>query len=66
MSVSYTLLDVYKRQDAGYDIKETILLPDEQKKLEKELIRLADQRQLNVIFTTGGTGFSERDRTRCV
>ena len=33
------------------------------KKLEKELIRLADQRQLNVIFTTGGTGFSERDRT---
>mgnify|MGYP000031921201 CR=1 FL=1 len=50
-------------KDAGYDIKETILLPDEQKKLEKELIRLADQRQLNVIFTTGGTGFSERDRT---
>ena len=36
---------------------------DEQKRLEKELIRLADQRQLNVIFTTGGTGFSERDRT---
>ena len=50
-------------KDVGYDIKETILLPDEQKKLEKELIRLADQRQLNVIFTTGGTGFSERDRT---
>ena len=50
-------------KDAGYDIKETILLPDEQKKLEKELIRLADQRQLNVIFTTGGTGFSELDRT---
>ena len=50
-------------KDAGYDIKETILLPDEQKKLEKELIRLADQRQLNAIFTTGGTGFSERDRT---
>ena len=47
-------------KDAGYDIKEMILLPDEQKKLEKELIRLADQRQLNVIFTTGGTGFSER------
>ena len=51
------------KSDAGYDIKETILLPDEQKKLEKELIRLADQRQINVIFTTGGTGFSERDRT---
>ena len=50
-------------KDVGYDIKETILLPDEQEKLEKELIRLADQRQINVIFTTGGTGFSERDRT---
>lgn len=50
-------------KDAGYDIKESILLPDEQKLLEKELIRLSDQRQINVIFTTGGTGFSERDRT---
>ena len=26
-------------------------------------MRLSDQRQVNVIFTTGGTGFSERDRT---
>lgn len=50
-------------QNTGYDIKESLLLPDEQKLLEKELIRLSDQRQINVIFTTGGTGFSERDRT---
>ena len=48
---------------AGYDIKETLLIPDEQSLLEKELMRLSDQRQINVIFTTGGTGFSERDRT---
>ena len=27
------------------------------------MIRLADQRQVQVIFTTGGTGFSERDVT---
>ena len=47
----------------GYDIRETLLIPDEQALLEKELIRLSDQRQINVIFTTGGTGFSERDRT---
>ena len=26
-------------------------------------MRLSDQRQVNVIFTTGETGFSERDRT---
>lgn len=50
-------------EEAGYDIKETLLLADEQKQLEKELIRLSDQRQINVIFTTGGTGFSERDHT---
>lgn len=48
---------------AGYDVKETILLADERAALERQLIRLADQRQLNVIFTTGGTGFSPRDVT---
>lgn len=49
--------------EAGYDVKETLLLADEQRVLERQLIRLADQRQLNLILTTGGTGFSERDRT---
>ncbi|MCD8157001.1 MAG: MOSC domain-containing protein [Clostridiales bacterium] len=47
----------------GYDIKETLLLADDRPSLEKELIRLADQRQVDVIFTTGGTGFDERDIT---
>jgi molybdenum cofactor synthesis domain-containing protein len=46
-----------------YEIIETLLLPDGRPLLEKELKRLADQRQVNVIFTTGGTGFSERDVT---
>ena len=40
-----------------------MLIPDEPALLKKELMRLADQRQVNVIFTTGGTGFSKRDRT---
>lgn len=48
---------------AGYDVKETLFLPDGREPLERQLIRLADQRQINVIFTTGGTGFSERDVT---
>ncbi len=47
----------------GFDVLEQILLPDEKTFLQKELIRLADQRQVNVIFTTGGTGFSPRDIT---
>lgn len=49
--------------EAGYEIIESNILPDEQKLLENELIRLSDQRQVNLILTTGGTGFSERDRT---
>ena len=50
-------------ENDGYDVIETIMLPDEKPLLEQHLIRLADQRQVNVIFTTGGTGFSERDVT---
>lgn len=50
-------------EEHGYDVIETLLLPDGRPLLEKELCRLSDQRQVNVIFTTGGTGFSERDLT---
>ena len=50
-------------QNAGYDVVETLILPDEQKKIETELIRLCDGRQVDLILTTGGTGFSERDCT---
>ncbi len=49
--------------DSNYQIIETLLLPDEKAKIEKQLCRLADQRQINVVFTTGGTGFAERDVT---
>lgn len=50
-------------QEAGYDVVELVLLPDAQKKIERELIRLADSRQVDLIITTGGTGFSLRDMT---
>ncbi len=50
-------------EEADYDVVETLLLPDGRPVLERQLCRLADQRQVNVIFTTGGTGFSERDVT---
>jgi molybdenum cofactor synthesis domain-containing protein len=49
--------------EAGYNVVEGLLIPDGIEELSKQLIRLADQRQVNVIFTTGGTGFSERDLT---
>lgn len=49
--------------EAGYNVVEGLMIPDEPEMLRQQLIRLADQRQVNVIFTTGGTGFSKRDRT---
>ena len=47
----------------GYEVIEQLLLPDDRARLEKELIRLCDQRQPDLILTTGGTGFSARDIT---
>nr|WP_297173769.1 MOSC domain-containing protein [uncultured Agathobaculum sp.] len=48
---------------AGYAIVERLLLPDERALLEQNLIRLCDQRQLDLILTSGGTGFAPRDIT---
>ena len=50
-------------KEAGYDVVEAMLLPDERGPLEYQMKRLADQRQVSLILTTGGTGFSERDIT---
>ncbi len=50
-------------EENGYDVVETFLIPDEEDILKKELIRLADQRQVNLVMTTGGTGFAPRDIT---
>ena len=47
----------------GYEVIETLIIPDDQKRIEAELIRLADGRQADLILTTGGTGFSKRDVT---
>ena len=54
---------VERLQQEGYEIAETLLLADEQAVLQKQLIRLCDQRQLDLILTTGGTGFAPRDVT---
>ena len=49
--------------EAGYDVKKTILLPDEKEEIRRCLCSLCDQDKLDVIFTTGGTGFAPRDCT---
>lgn len=50
-------------KDAGYDVVETLILPDEPSLLKVQLIRLADSRQVDLVLTSGGTGFSMRDQT---
>ncbi len=50
-------------EQAGYTVVETVLLPDSQQQIEAELRRLADMRQVDLLLTTGGTGFSRRDVT---
>ena len=50
-------------EKAGYEVEESLLLPDEKEMIKKELIRLCDTVKPDVIFTSGGTGFSKRDVT---
>jgi len=47
----------------GYLVKRYVVLPDEESKLEKEMIYMADELKIDLILTTGGTGFSVRDVT---
>lgn len=50
-------------EEKGYDVKETMIIPDNQALIQQQLSRLADQRKINLILTTGGTGFAMRDVT---
>ncbi len=47
----------------GYEVVEQLLIADDPELLKRHLIRLCDQRQLDLILTTGGTGFAPRDTT---
>jgi molybdenum cofactor synthesis domain-containing protein len=47
----------------GYKVTSYAIFPDEQALLEKEMACLCDEGLADLILTTGGTGFSHRDRT---
>lgn len=47
----------------GYEVTVYKVLPDDQETLENEMKRIADEGLADIIFTTGGTGFSLRDVT---
>ena len=50
-------------EDAGYEVTYTAIVPDEQEIIERELIKCADELDIALAVTTGGTGFSPRDVT---
>jgi len=49
--------------DAGIDIAELLIVSDDIEKIKAELIRLTDQIGVDVVVTSGGTGFGPRDVT---
>ena len=50
-------------EQGGYQVEEQGIVPDEQEQIQAELCRLADSGAVQLIVTTGGTGFSPRDVT---
>lgn len=48
--------------DAGYDVDEIVIVPDEVEQIQDALIAAAEA-DVALIVTTGGTGFSSRDVT---
>ena len=50
-------------KEPAFLTEKTVILPDERKLLADMMRRMADEDHLDLILTTGGTGFSKRDVT---
>ena len=50
-------------QSKGYKVERYTVLPDEENKLYEEMKYMSDELNIDLILTTGGTGFSKRDVT---
>ncbi len=50
-------------ESQGWQVARQLILPDDLRELRQALIEWADEGDLDVILTTGGTGFSPRDVT---
>ena len=46
----------------GYTVRKKVILPDDQQMLQDEMIAMCND-DIQLILTTGGTGFSKRDVT---
>jgi molybdopterin adenylyltransferase len=50
-------------KDAGFDLKQTKIVPDNIRQIADTLIEWADKENLSLIVTSGGTGLSPTDLT---
>ena len=50
-------------KENGYELVHTSIVPDDNEMIKAELIKCCDELKINLILTTGGTGFSPRDIT---
>ena len=50
-------------EKSGFQVKRYVVLPDEKELLKEEFRYLADELGVNLVLSTGGTGFSPRDIT---
>ncbi len=47
----------------GLEVAYRAIVPDEAEDIRRELVKCADELEISLILTTGGTGFSPRDIT---
>ena len=47
----------------GADLVERVMIPDEREQIRQNLMRFADDMELDLVLTTGGTGIAPRDVT---
>ena len=55
------LVEILKNK--GFDVTYTAIIPDERAMIRDELVKCADELNIALVLTTGGTGFSPRDIT---
>lgn len=55
------IIELLEKQ--GFICKSYVILPDDTESISNSLIKMSDVNQLNLILTTGGTGFAPRDVT---
>jgi molybdopterin adenylyltransferase len=57
------LIAQWMREQLGAEVVELACVPDERDQIEAKLVAWCDDERLDLILTTGGTGFAPRDVT---